>query len=255
MQPPIALLTDFGESDPFVGVMKGVILSRAPKASIIDLTHRIPPQDVRLAAFSLMGSFAYFPRGTIFVCVVDPGVGSGRRILWARTKTHQFLAPDNGLLSWVGIKEPFREVRAVENRRLFLKNVSATFHGRDVFAPVAAALARGAPSGSLGSKAGSWQSLDFPRPRRSGDKALGCVLAIDRFGNAVTNLTPGDVGNDAAFRFRGRGLGGLKPHYSAVKAGEPLAIVGSFGFIELSVREGSFASSCGARAGDPVEAA
>lgn len=251
---PVVLLTDFGLSDPFVGVMKGVLASRRPGVEVIDLTHAVAPQDVRQAAFVLMESAAYFPSGSLFVCVVDPGVGSKRRILWARSARRQFLAPDNGLLSWAARREPLLELRAVTNRRLFLKPVSGTFHGRDVFAPVAAALAGGLEPARLGPRVRGLKRLPFPVPRRGRLRVRGEILAFDRFGNAVTNLTASELPRGSRLGHRGADLGPLRTHYAAGPEGAPAAVAGSSGFVELSVRDGSFARRARASVGDPVEA-
>ena len=254
MSAPVALLTDFGLSDPFVGVMKGVLLSRCPGLTIIDLAHGIGAQDVRRAALALMESYRFLPDGTLFVCVVDPGVGSGRRIVWARSERFQFLAPDNGLLSWTEAREPFVETRSVGNAELFLKPVSGTFHGRDIFAPVAAALANGLDPARVGPRLAAIQRLAFPEPRRERGRVRGELLAFDRFGNAITNLRSGDLPADARFRYRGADLGPLRTHYAEVPPGRPVAVIGSSGFAELSVRDGSFAREMEAGAGDPGEA-
>lgn len=252
--PPIVLLTDFGLADPFVGTMKGVILSRCPGAQLVDLTHEVPPQDVRRAAFFLMDAVPYFPDGALFVSVVDPGVGSARPILWARSDRHSFLAPDNGLLSWTFLREPLRELRRVENGGLFLKPASGTFHGRDIFAPVAAALANGLESSRLGPRARTFERIPFPAPRRKGATVRGEILLIDRFGNALTNLRPGDLPRGARLTHRGIRLGPVRTHYAAGKAGAALAVLGSAGFVELAVRDGNFARHAGAATGDLVEA-
>ncbi|MBI4385812.1 MAG: SAM-dependent chlorinase/fluorinase [Elusimicrobia bacterium] len=250
----IAFLTDFGQADPFVGVMKGVILSRYFQARMVDVTHHVPPQDVRTGAFYLMSAAPYFPEDTLFICIVDPGVGSERRILWARTASHQFLAPDNGLLSWLDHRQRLQEVREVTNRRLFLDRVSTTFHGRDVFAPVAAELARGLPPADLGARIHQIKRLPFPEPRRYAGRILGAVLSVDRFGNAITNIPVSTVPARAVFYFKDKNLGPLKLHYTAVPSGRPLAVAGSSGFAELSVRNGSFVETYGLTPGDPVEA-
>jgi len=252
--PVIALLTDFGQTDTYVGVMKGVILSRCPEARIVDLTHNVPPQDVRLAAFYLMTAAPHFPQGTIFVNVVDPGVGSERRVLWAENRTHQFLAPDNGLLSWIESKGHFSEIRQVSNKLLFAEKISRTFHGRDIFAPVAAELAKGLAPSRLGPTVDSTQCIPFPVLRRGNGKIQATVLAIDRFGNAITNLSREDVVDGLHFQFKGYEIGGLKHHYSEVEVGMPLAIESSFGFIELAMRNESFAARYQAKVGDPVDA-
>ena len=241
MIPAVALLTDFGSKDPYAGVLRGVILSRCPGANVVDLCHGIEPQYVRQAAFALMSSAPYFPEGTLFVCVVDPGVGSARRILWARSRRHSFLAPDNGLLSWLGPGERLLEVRRVTARSLFLPAVSATFHGRDIFAPVAAALAGGLSPSRLGPRARGLVRLRFPRRPE--------VLFLDGFGNAVTNLRPADLRGARGLKASGTRFP-LRTHYGAVGRGLPLALVGSSGFIELSLREGR----AGLKVGDHVYA-
>ena len=253
MTPAVVLLTDFGLSDPFVGVMKGVLAAGAPRTPVIDLTHGVAPQDVRGAALALKQATPYFPGGTLFVCVVDPGVGSSRRVLWARGERHEYLAPDNGLLAWAE-KGRFREVRSVENEALFLKPVSRTFHGRDVFAPVAAALACGLDPAELGPKVAAIKRLPFPPTRRERAGVRGEILAFDRFGNAITNLTPRDLPRGARVSHRGSDVGPLRTHYGAVPAGRALALTGSSGYVELAVRDGDFAKLAGAAAGDLVEA-
>jgi len=246
---PIVLLTDFGTSDPYVGIMKGVILSRAPKATIVDLCHEAAPQDVRMAAFQLLVSAPYFPDKTVFCCVVDPGVGSSRRAVWAKTKRHQFLAPDNGLLSW--LPEPVVEWRTIEAEKLRLHPVSGTFHGRDVFAPAAAALASGLSAAKLGPKILDPKRIPFP----SAAKTRGEILCVDHFGNAITNLRAGDVLPGTELRFRTEKIGPIGKHYAERPVGQPMALAGSSGFVELAVRDGSFADRFGVRIGETVESA
>lgn len=250
----IALLTDFGERDPYAGIMKGVILSRCPDVRIVDLCHGVPPQDVRAAGFLLAASEPYFPVGTLFVCVVDPGVGSGRAILWARGKGREFLVPDNGLLSFVEREERLREVRRVTDDRVFLREVSRTFHGRDIFAPVAAARAMGRDPEGLGPRVRGFKRLPLPIVRRRGGTLRGEVVYIDRFGNAVTSLRPADVPKGARLRAAGIDFGPPRKSYSAVPPGRPLAVPGSFGLVELSIREGDAARSCGLSVGEEVHA-
>lgn len=250
----LVLLTDFGYQDPFVGVLKGVLLSRAPKARILDLTHGIAPGDVSTAAFWLMSCFFYFPKGSLFVVVVDSGVGSERKILWARTKNYRFLAPDNGALSWVEKKEAFLEVREVSNPKFFLSPVSSTFHGRDIFAPAAAALLKGAAARSLGPRVSDFSKVDFPSPvvLPSG-RVSGKILAVDHFGNAVTSFAAQELRPDDQFLLHGKNLGPLKKSYSQAEIGKPVAVLGSSGFVELSLRQSSLAREWGVRSGDTVE--
>lgn len=238
MKGPIVLLTDFGLCDHYVGVLHGVLASLAPEARVIDLCHEVPPQDVRAGAFRLRAAAPFFPAGSIFVCVVDPGVGSGRRILWARGETgRQYLAPDNGLLGWVA--EPLAQVRSVDNPAWRLPQVSCTFHGRDVFAPAAARLWRGQPAEELGPVVSEWTKLAWPRAE---------IVAVDRFGNAVTSVPAGPRG----LVFRGKRFP-VKDHYAAVAPGKPAAVAGSSGLLELSVRDGSFARRYRVKVGEPVE--
>lgn len=235
----IALLTDFGHQDPFVGVMKGIIASRAPKARVIDLCHDIAPGDILAAALALRVSVPYFPKGTLFVVVVDPGVGSARRVLFARTKRHGFLAPDNGVLSWV--EDKLIECRAVTNTSLFLSPVSGTFHGRDIFAPVAAALAKGASPSRLGPVIRDALRAPWPSSR---------LITFDRFGNAVTSIPSKGA---RSILYKGRSYP-VRTHYASVPSGKPLAVAGSSGLVELSVRDGDFRRRFKARPGDPVHA-
>lgn len=230
--------------------MKGVILSRAPGAAIVDLCHEIAPRDVAAAALALRAAAGYFPLRSLFVAVVDPGVGSSRRILWARTASSRFLAPDNGVLSW--LTEEILECRSVENEDLFLPSSAQTFHGRDRFAPVAAALLRGLKPALLGPPVVDLRRIPFPAPRRSRSRLSGTILSFDRFGNAVTNLPSSDVPPGARVVHRGRALGSLLTHYAQAHAGSRLAVAGSSGFIELSIRDGDYETSTRARKGDPV---
>ncbi|MBI5623866.1 MAG: SAM-dependent chlorinase/fluorinase [Elusimicrobia bacterium] len=249
----LVLLTDFGLQDPYVGVMKGVILGLSPRARIVDLAHGVPAQDVRSAAFSLMSAAPFFPQGSLFVTVVDPGVGTGRRILWARGRRWQFLFPDNGVTGWVERVEPFSEVREVSSKDLFLPVVSSTFHGRDIFAPVAAGLSRGLAPAKLGPRTRSWEALCFPEPEIGRTKTAGEVLVVDRFGNAVTNIPFEAAGKGGVVGFRGRRIGEVRSSYACVPPGTVLAVRGSWGFVELSVRDGDFAGRYKASPGDRVE--
>lgn len=258
-QPIISLLTDFGRRDPYAGVLHAVIARFAPHVRVIDLTHDVAPQDVREAAFILDSAAPYFPPATVHVCVVDPGVGSARRILCARTRDGTtFLAPDNGLLGRVLGREVPGSVRlfAVENRSLFLPEVSHTFHGRDVFAPVAARLATGLDPAELGPEVRDPVSLDGPPDRALGEGVTpGEVLHVDRFGNLITNLLTGPLG--ARVR-RARVAdavvdGPVCASYAERPEGAPLLITGSTGLLEVSVRGGSARERLGARRSDPVE--
>ena len=250
----LALLSDFGTYDPFVGAMKGVLLSKAPGLAIIDITHQIPPQDIQRAAFYLMAAMPYMPKRTLFMAVVDPTVGTGRGIIWARTENYQFIAPDNGLISWVEQKEKITEARFISNSSLFMENISSTFHGRDIMAPVAAAIAKGLPEKKLGPVFDGYRRFPFPLPVKAGNRVTGQVIAIDHFGNVITNIKREYLNARAVFTISDRMLKGLKLTYASVPEGEAMALMGSFGFLEFSVRNGNFARAFDIKPGAAVEA-
>jgi S-adenosyl-L-methionine hydrolase (adenosine-forming) len=248
MPPAIALLTDFGRQDVYAGVLHGVIAGIAPEARVIDLTHDVPPQDVRAGAFLLLTAYRYFPPGTIFVVVVDPGVGTARAILALRAGAYTFVGPDNGVLRWAvedagGAEEAVR----VEEPAYHLPDVSHTFHGRDVMAPAAAHLARGVPLGALGPPAGPLSGAPFPRPVEVAGGLAGEVLYVDRFGNAITNLPPAP----GIVRVAGQAVPRGRAYADGIP-GRPLALVGSAGLIEVAVPGGSAAAALGAGPGTPV---
>lgn len=251
----IALLTDFGVQDSFAGVMKGVIAKINPEAQVLDLNHEIPPQNIRRAAFELLVSVPYFPAGTLFVCVVDPGVGSQRRIIFAQTKNHFFIAPDNGLLSWVFKKEKPEKIIAVQNQRYFLKPVSHTFQGRDIFASVAGHWSRGVAIDKFGKSIRSYQKIVFPNPTHSKNKISGEILWIDRFGNLITNLPNSLVSSSKKFtlQVKNKLIRGVSNSYAQAKVGELLFLEGSHGFIEIALRNGSAAHLLKAKEAEQVK--
>jgi hypothetical protein len=253
----ITLTTDFGTRDWFAGAMKGVILGIAPRANVIDLTHEIPPGDVRAGAFALMAAARPFPRGTIHVTVVDPGVGSERAAIAVRTGNFTFVGPDNGVLSLALAREKIQSVRRLENKKYFLPTVSATFHGRDVFAPVAAHLSRGVALKELGPEADNFVRLDWPAARRAGLKVRGEVVYLDRFGNAITNiateLLAGQGGGKKEVLFRRRLLCPLAEFYQAAPVGLPVAVIGSSGFLEIAINGGNAAKQLRLKVGETVE--
>ena len=242
----IALLTDFGNRDPYVASMKGVIASRCD-AAIHDLTHDIAPYQVFEAAWFVRIVERWWPDGTIFVCVVDPGVGTSRRIIAVENKGRVFLAPDNGLLSLIEAEK----IISVEKESFFLPHGSTTFHGRDRFAPVAAAIANGTPLDDLGPRIDSIEKLDYTSPSYGDEVIGGTIVAIDRFGNAITDIERAHIGFE---RFA------LRVHYSTVsrlatayEGSEPFLIVGSIGTIEISMASASAADVLHLRRGDRVE--
>ncbi|MDH7504471.1 MAG: SAM-dependent chlorinase/fluorinase [Verrucomicrobiota bacterium] len=235
--------------------MKGVILSRCPGARIVDITHLVPAGDVRAGAFALLTAYRFFPKGTVHVAVVDPGVGSDRRAIAARCSDATFVGPDNGLLSWALRSEKGVVVRRIENQRLFLSPVSATFHGRDVFAPVAAYLANGGGFAEVGPETGEWIALPWPEPARSVDGWLGEVVHVDHFGNAITNLPNTALEPCCASRFTvlcGRRRVPIGSCYTAVPKGRAVAVPGASGCIEIAVNGGNAARSFGLKRGAKV---
>jgi S-adenosylmethionine hydrolase len=252
----ITLTTDFGTSDWFVGTMKGVIAGITPRCTVVDLTHDLPPGDIRAGAFALAASHRFFPKGTIHVAVVDPGVGSRRKAIAVRTASSVFVGPDNGVLSWALAKEKLRAIHSLENEAYLLKPVSQTFHGRDVFAPVAAHLSRGVPIQELGPALKDFVRLAWPEPRVRRDGFEGEVFYIDRFGNAITNLEgrlPGASGRASCeVHAKRRWNCPLKTFYQAVPPGRPVALVGSSGFLEIAVNGGSAEKVLGVRVGTRV---
>lgn len=257
--PPIVLLTDFGFRDSYVGVMKGVIRTVCRSAEIIDLSHNIMPQDVAEAAFVLSASYRYFPPETIFTCVVDPGVGTERSVLCMRSGGQVFLAPDNGLLSIIEDERGREEVRRVTNSDYFLEEPSYTFHGRDIFAPVAAYLAGGLEPSELGPKHRYIRNLRLPKPVRAADGSLrGEIIYIDKFGNLITNVrgstVEGSFGDEQSVevQVKRREVEGLSRAYADKEEGELVALVGSSGYMEVAVNQGSAAELLGCEKGDSV---
>jgi S-adenosylmethionine hydrolase len=251
----ISLTTDFGTVDPFVGIMKGVVLSIAPQARIVDITHDIPPQGVVEAGLCLKQSASFFPKDSLHVCVVDPGVGSSREIVLVRTDGASFLAPDNGILTYALEGRKILSANVVTNPHYFLPVVSRTFHGRDIFAPVAAHLWLGVNPQLLGPAAGTLKLLPtFPQVQWEGDTARGRVISLDRFGNLLTNFPESSFQGRriSSVLLKGRVLGGLSSSYSAVGEGELGALWESTGHLEIFERNGSAARHLGAKTGDEV---
>ena len=248
----ITLTTDFGQDDPFAGIMKGVILSICANARVVDITHGVPNHDILAGAMVLVSSCCYFPRGTIHVAVVDPGVGSSRRPLLAISDDYAFVGPDNGLLARAISSEQSVKVFHLTEPAHFLKPVSQTFHGRDVFAPVAAWLSRGRQPESFGTAIDDWIPLDWPSPRRVGKSLFGTVLRVDRFGNLITNISAGDLVCPAStpqeieIHIRGSAISQLYRSYAEATSDEPFAIIGSVGLLEIAVRQASAAALLGA---------
>jgi S-adenosylmethionine hydrolase len=248
----IALTTDFGTTDAFVGVMKGVIAARAPGVVVIDVTHGVPAQDVRAGALILRHAVPYFPAGTVHVAVVDPGVGSARRPLCVETEHAVLLGPDNGLLSLAATSETIRRIVHLTEERFFRTPRSATFHGRDVFAPVAAAVATGTPVSSLGPEVSDMERIHLPPLVREDAGLRGQILYADHFGNLVTNIPADALPARCTIQICGTRIRGVAPSYSAGAPGMPLAVVNSWDVLEIAVRDGSARERLGAAVGEPV---
>jgi len=273
--PVITLTTDFGQRDAYVGAMKGVILSINPQATLVDLSHEITPQAVEEAAYVLWTAYPYFPPATVHVVVVDPGVGSARRPIAIQTERAFFVGPDNGVFSYVlaaegaasaesaaqGKPQVVRQRRTLAvhltNPRYWRPQVSRTFHGRDIFAPVAAHLSLGVPIGELGEPIEDVVILPLARPESQGDQVVGRVVHVDHFGNVITNLEPAHLpaGQALVIQVGGHRIQGLSPTYSAARPGELVALWGSDGLLEIAVREGNAGALLGIRVGDEVTVA
>lgn len=248
-RPVVALLTDFGTRDHYVGTMKGVILGICADAALVDLTHDIEPQDILGGALELAAAAPFFPAGTIFVAVVDPGVGSGRRAVAVESGGRWFVGPDNGLI-WPAIEALGGSVQAValDNPRYALPVMSRTFEGRDRFAPAAAWLASGVPLAMLGTALSVVSRLDVPRPRISGEGIDGEVMRVDRFGNLITNISRRafEACADPRVRVGGIEIRRVAATYAEAERGVPCALFSSTDHLEIAVREG--------RAGDLLQA-
>jgi S-adenosylmethionine hydrolase len=241
----ITLTTDFGADSPFAAAMKGIILSINPNARLVDLSHDIPPFDLRHASFFLAESVKYFPPGTIHVVVVDPGVGGDRAILFIEIAGQRLLAPDNGCwtLLALGISRPPRVIRLSE-RRFWRPHVSSTFHGRDIFAPVAAHLSLGLDPQELGPGVQEWQKLSWPTPSRQGDAFVGEVIFVDHFGNLITNISGANLmNNPATHQVTIAGSAPLRrvTTYSEANPGDLVALVSSSGLLEVAESQGNAA--------------
>lgn len=257
--PVITLLTDFGAQDYFVGAMKGVILGINPSATIVDITHEIPPHDIHAAAFNLLACYQVFPPGTIHLAVVDPGVGSDRHAVVIECARQFFVGPDNGLFSWITERErDFRAWRIV-NEKFFRQPISSTFHGRDVFAPVAAALSNGVPPQEFGPVMNEIISLDPLAPRPLKDGLEGSVIHIDRFGNCITSFTPEHLNEKviaagAKLIMNGQEVGSFRRFFSDrdPARAEIFMLIGSAGFVEIAAQNASAAAILSAQRGDAV---
>jgi len=259
-EPVITLLTDFGLADHYVAAMKGVILSNCPQARLVDITHDVTPFAIAEGAYTLAQAWKYFPKGTTHLAVVDPGVGSARRAIVAEVAGHRFVAPDNGLLSMVLETDPRAKVREIGASRYFRHPVSNTFHGRDIFAPVAARLAKGLLPARLGEILSSPIMGSFAKPTQIAENRWrGAVLKVDRFGNVVTNFDwttfRGMAERPFKLKLGRRTVRGYYPAYADAPVGLMFVIRGSADYVEVSVNKGDAAAIAGVVSGDEIEVA
>ena len=257
--PIVTLLTDFGQRDHYVGSMKGVILQIEPRANVVDITHEVEPHNILQASFILRQIWSYYPPGTVHVVVVDPGVGSDRRIIAGQYEGQIVVAPDNGVISILHREKQLEALYVVENTRLFLPYTSNTFHGRDIFAPVAAMLLRGMPLVDVGPPTDHIALLRLPETQRFPSHITGEVLFIDHFGNLITNISSQDIAslepqrNTIDITVNEVWVGHLRRTYSDVNDGEPIAFVGSSSTLEIGVNRGRANQQLEAAVGSHVE--
>ncbi len=254
----ITLLTDFGTKDHYVASMKGVILNINPECHLVDITHRVNAQDIEEGAFVLANAYSYFPKGTVHLCVVDPGVGGSRKPILLVTQNHFFVGPDNGLFTLVAQREKVKQVLVLTEKKYFLPKISRTFHGRDLFAPVAAHLSLGVKPAAFGYEIRSLKVIRFQRPVIKEGRLSGKILHIDAFGNVISNIDEGILfqfrqGRPFVVRAGRKSVYGLKEGYWEGKKGETIALLGSSGFLEVSVRDGNARKILKVKRGDPIE--
>ena len=259
-QRTVTLLTDFGWNDYYVGAMKGVILETNPGANIIDISHGVAAYDVLDAAFTLSQTYKHFPIGTVHVVIVDPGVGTKRRPIIARGDHHYFIAPDNGVLSQVYAEQELLTVHEITAQHYYLQPTSPTFHGRDIFAPVAGWLSKGVNIEKFGDEIKDYTKLAFPKAQKVSDKQWkGVVLKVDRFGSAVTNISPkecpalfADPTPGFKITVNGKAVSKMLKTYAEGEKGAIFAILGSSGYLELAANKASAAQGLEAKRGTEV---
>lgn len=249
----IALLTDFGTTDYFVGALKGVILAINPAAQIIDITHEIPAQNIASTSFALRACYRNFPKKTIFVAVVDPGVGSSRKAILVETEDYFFIAPDNGLLSFVFDETENFLVYELTNEEFFCRPISRTFHGRDVFAPVAAHLSKGINAKQFGAEINDYVYKAENKPENLGENEIAAeIIHADRFGNLITNLGKEDAPGNFSLEIAGKTIEKMREYYSEAEQSEIFMIWGSAGFLEIVAFRDSAAELLKAETGQKI---
>ncbi len=255
--PILTLTTDFGLSDHYAGVMKGVILGICPRARIVDISHEVTPFEIPEGAYVIAQAYRYFPKGTVHVVVIDPGVGSLRRPILMEAAGQFFIAPDNGVLAMIYSREKHK-IRVISNEHYFRQPVSRTFHGRDIFAPTAAHIAAGVAPAKIGKRIEDYLRPLFEKPMRSGKRTWnGRILKIDRFGNIITNFHVDDFPQierrDFAMNVGAKSTSVLVRSYSEAAPGELFVVIGSSGYLEVSVNQGSAAKMLGCQTGTGAE--
>jgi len=256
----VTLTSDFGLQDHFVGTMKGVMIDINPEVKFVDISHAVQPFDVFDGALTIAQAYPYFPTGTVHLVIVDPGVGTTRRPIVVSSEKYLFVAPDNGVLSLVYDHEPELSVRAITTDRYFRQPLSHTFHGRDVFSPVAAYLSKGVDPASLGEEVNDYVRFSAPKPRLGADRTLrGVVLKVDRFGNLITNITPEDAPGlfqvePLPFKLSvgKREITQIRVAYADGAPGEVFAILGSMGFLEIAANRAAASKLVEATKGSDV---
>jgi S-adenosyl-L-methionine hydrolase (adenosine-forming) len=255
--PIITLLTDFGTQDHYVASMKGVILGIHPGCTLVDISHQVGPQDIKEGAFVLASAVSSFPQGTIHLSVVDPGVGGPRKPILIVTSNYYFIGPDNGLFTLCLLREEVKQVIVLTKKKYFLSPVSSTFQGRDLFAPAAAYLSLGIKPEALGKRTDSWVELRLGKPKQKANALVGEILHVDAFGNLTSNIDEKSFsgftgGRPFSFRVGKHMFRGLKKGYWEGKKGEVIALIGSGGFLEISVRDGNARKKLKAKRGDKI---
>jgi S-adenosylmethionine hydrolase len=269
-RPIIGILTDFGEEDFFVASLKGVIAQINPDARVVDITHRVPSFNILSGSFMLYAAYRYFPHKTIFLAVIDPGVGSSRKILCVETERYFFVGPDNGVLTMALEDEKIIQIVEATEAEYFLPHLTRTFEARDKMAPVAAWLSKGTPCEKFGPEIVTYNKLDIRKPKGKADNLVGRILHIDKFGNMITNI-PAEMleenleGLDSRLlRLRLMRESGVdtpelrdldiehRKTYEEVEKGEALCLMGSLGFLEIAIREGSASECLKAKVGDGI---
>ena len=253
----VTLTTDFGLKDPYAGAMKGAMLSAAPDMTIVDITHLVSPGNILEGAFILLEAYRYFPRGTVHVGVVDPGVGGERKPILVEAGDYLFVGPDNGLFSLAARILGMKRAIELTEKRFFLPEVSSTFHGRDIFGPVAAHLATGTAPDAFGAELGKIRALDIPRPATEEDGVSGEVIYEDSFGNLITNIRKQDIeplsNAGCEVLINGASLKGVRKTYAVAAIGAALALIGSSGYLEVAVNSGSATGELKAGVGEKVK--